>query len=90
MTKVDIVSNVFLSHVFSVSNSNITIGQNIFVVTYANTPLEVIVYRNGLKLINLVDYVLTTGSGNFTITLTIPVNASSGAIFSETIEINYY
>ena len=85
-----ILNNTFNSTVFSIANSNITYAQTAFTITFSTNPIEVIVYRNGNKLINLVDYTKTNGIENFTITLTDPIGASSGGDLSEIIEINYY
>lgn len=84
-----IVNNTFSSAVFSAANLNITNGQVAFSVTYSS-PKEVFVYRNGTKQIALVDYSFVNNGSSFTITLTNPISASTGAILSEIVEINYY
>lgn len=84
-----IVNNTFSSAVFSDANSNITNGQTAFSVVYS-APKEVFVYRNGTKLIALVDYSFVDNGSSFTINLTNPISASNGAILSEIVEINYY
>lgn len=86
----EILNTTYFTAVFSAANSNITPGQSNFVVSYATVPLQLFVYRNGIKLLSDVDFTLATGAGTFTITLADPVGASSGGSFSETIEINYY
>ena len=65
-------------------------GQTVFSVTYANTPLEVLVFRNGTKLIKNVDYTENDNTGSFSITLTNAIGPSVDGVLSETIEINYY
>lgn len=87
---VTILNNTFLTAVFSLANTNITNGQSNFIVTYAEAPLSVFVYRNGSKLIKDDEYSITLGSGYFMVTLVDPVENSDGAVFSEIIEINYY
>lgn len=85
-----ILNNTFLTAIFSLTYSNITPGQTNFVVSYPEVPLSVLVYRNGSKLIETDEYILTPNVGFFIITLNDPIGQSSGAVFSEIIEINYY
>lgn len=85
-----ILNTTLLSAVFSLGNGNISNGQSNFIITYAYTPTEVFVYRNGIKQVKNVDFTVTPNGSNFTVTLTEAVSSSTGANFSETIEILYY
>ncbi len=85
-----IINSTFFSAVFSVANGNISNGQSNFIVNYSYYPTEVFVYRNGIKLVRSVDFMVTSNGSSFTVTLTEAVSASQGANFSETIEVLYY
>ena len=80
--------STFLSYVFSTNNSNIQVGQTIFNISYLQNPINIFIFRNGLKLINGVDYNKTYNNSSITITLINPIVDIDGV--TETIEINYY
>lgn len=85
-----ILNNTFLTAIFSDAAGNLVDGQTNLVIAYATTPLSVFVYRNGAKLIEDEDYTVSTGAGNFTVTLLEAADNSVGAVFGEVIEVNYY
>lgn len=87
---ISMLKSAYITAIFSNANSNLTAGQTDLVINYAYQPVDVIVHRNGLKMIETLDYSITQNVGSFTITLVDPADTSGGATFAEIIEIQYY
>lgn len=80
----EVDGTIFLSAVFSTANSNISNGQIAFSVAYAIPIVNIFVFKNGLKLIENVDYTHAPTSGSFTVTLTSSVSTA------DVLEFNYH
>lgn len=87
---INMLNSTYSTVVYSNDLSNLTQGQTNLLFSHATEPVELFVYRNGSKLVDGTDYTWSWSSGTTTVILTEAIGESTGALFSEVIEINYF